>query len=183
MWRLIGLTPDNTTDLDKEVKTIIRLLEGRVVDFVHIRKPKLNAKQTQSYLSLFPKSIREHLTLHDHYDIAAEFGIGGININKRNANEDISLWNGRLSYSCHSLEGVASLKERADYVLLSPVFDSISKHGYQSAFTLGQLQIAKDRGIIDQKVIAMGGVSKDRVEVLKALGFGGAALLGALWKE
>jgi thiamine-phosphate pyrophosphorylase len=44
------------------------------------------------------------------------------------------------------------------------------------------LQIAKDKGIIDQKVIAMGGVSNQRVEVLKMLGFGGAALLGALWR-
>ena len=183
MWRLIGITTDDNNCSKAEVEAIIHLLEDGKLDLFHIRKPFMDAKQTRDYLSLFPAAMRERLALHDHYNLAAEMGIGGININNRNSEIDISYWNGRLSFSCHSVEEVAFFKSKADYVLLSPIFDSNSKPEYKSAFTLGQLQNAKQQGTIDQKVIALGGVSEERFEVLKALGFGGAALLGSLWKK
>ncbi len=64
---------------------------------------------------------------------------------------------------------------------LSPVFDSISKRGYASAFALPQLEMARAEGIIDDKVIALGGVTADRLPAVRRMGFGGAALLGAIW--
>ncbi|MDR1006680.1 MAG: thiamine phosphate synthase [Bacteroidales bacterium] len=183
MWRIIGFTPDKSRDQSGEVKQIISWLQAGEMDFFHIRKPKFGAKETKRYLELFPLELRERLCLHDHYEIAEEMGVGGININHRNADKNISLWNGRLSYSCHSLESVAAHIDRADYVFLSPVFDSRSKHNYKSPFTLSDLQTAAERGLINEKVIAMGGVTKGRFDILKQLNFGGGALLGALWTK
>ncbi|MDR1847011.1 MAG: thiamine phosphate synthase [Bacteroidales bacterium] len=183
MWRLIGITPDTTQDVEREVKKIIRFLKEGGFDYFHIRKPSFKAEQLKQYLSLFPQDIRERLTLHDYYELAEEMRIGGININKRHTDYDYNLWNGRLSVSCHSIESLERAGERADYLLLSPVFDSVSKSGYKSTFTLGELQKAKEQSIINDRVIAMGGVKRERLEVIKALGFGGAAMLGSLWKE
>ncbi|MDR1725797.1 MAG: thiamine phosphate synthase [Bacteroidales bacterium] len=182
MWRVIGISTDSLTHLEQETEKIINFLNGDFIDYFHIRKPKMTKWQLKKYLLLFPKDMRNRLTIHDHYDIAEEFGVGGININKRNADTDISLWNGRISYSCHSLQGVERCKDKADYVLLSPVFDSFSKHGHKSAFTLGELVLAQEKGIIDDKVIGMGGVDIKRFNILKMLGFGGAAMLGSLWQ-
>lgn len=70
-----------------------------------------------------------------------------------------------------------------DYVFLSPIFDSISKSGYHSAFTLEVLQQAAAHNIIDEKVVALGGVTPDKVKWLRQIGFGGAAMLGAVWGE
>ena len=37
--------------------------------------------------------------------------------------------------------------------------------------------------LLVEKVIALGGVREENFEELKRIGFGGAALLGSLWKE
>ena len=41
----------------------------------------------------------------------------------------------------------------------------------------------KESGLINEKVIALGGIKEDKFEELKEIGFGGAALLGSLWKK
>ena len=69
-----------------------------------------------------------------------------------------------------------------DYLLLSPIFDSISKQGYRSGFSDEELRRASDEGIIDHKVIALGGVTPDRIGYLESLNFGGVAMMGAIYK-
>lgn len=41
---------------------------------------------------------------------------------------------------------------------------------------------AGESGLIDGKVVALGGVTPDKLSELRAWGFGGAAVLGALWQ-
>lgn len=89
-----------------------------------------------------------------------------------------------VSRSCHSFEEVeAALDGGCDYVFLSPVFDSISKPGYGSAFTPEQLQWARARGIINRRVVALGGIDAENIPVAALCGFGGVAVLGALWGD
>jgi thiamine-phosphate pyrophosphorylase len=64
---------------------------------------------------------------------------------------------------------------------LSPIFDSLSKRGYTSGFSAEELQRAADEGIIDEKVIALGGVTFDKIVYLERLNFGGVAMIGALY--
>ena len=45
------------------------------------------------------------------------------------------------------------------------------------------LRQAADDGIIDEKVIALGGVTFDKLPYLRELNFGGAAMLGALYSR
>ena len=71
-------------------------------------------------------------------------------------------------------------KNDYDYVFLSPIFDSISKVGYNSAFTEDMLRDASVKGIIDEKVVALGGVTFEKISYLKELNFGGAAMMGVL---
>ena len=56
---------------------------------------------------------------------------------------------------------------------------SISKEGYGSGFPLDGLRNAK--GIIDDKVIALGGICSQTITKLRDIPFGGVAVLGALW--
>ena len=64
-------------------------------------------------------------------------------------------------------------------MFLSPIFQSISKERYGSGFSLDGLRNAK--GIIDDKVIALGGICPRTITKLKDIPFGGVAVLGALW--
>jgi thiamine-phosphate pyrophosphorylase len=65
---------------------------------------------------------------------------------------------------------------------LSPIFDSISKQGYHAAFTCKQIEEARLQGLIDERVMALGGVTFSKIEEVKQMGFGGAMILGDAWK-
>ena len=67
---------------------------------------------------------------------------------------------------------------RFNYVLMSPVYDSISKQGYRSGYSKDELKQAQESGVIHEKVVALGGISEVNLAEIKSLGFGGAALLG-----
>jgi thiamine-phosphate pyrophosphorylase len=73
-------------------------------------------------------------------------------------------------------------KSDYDYLFLSPIFHSISKIGYGSHFTSNELQRASNEGVIDSRVVALGGVTPDKVDYLKRLGFGGVAMCGAIYR-
>jgi thiamine-phosphate pyrophosphorylase len=88
-----------------------------------------------------------------------------------------------ISASCHSFEEITVAQAEFDYMFLSPVFDSISKTGYKQRYTPEQLNDAKARGVINSRVIALGGMNVERISMVRRYGFGGVAVLGALWTE
>ena len=120
--------------------------------------------------------------MHDHFYLKNEYRLKGIHLNQRNP-ELPKNYKGHISCSCHTVEEVASRKKMCDYVLLSPIFDSISKDDYASRFTPVQLRELAKRKIIDKKVMALGGVDLENIGDLKSYGFGGAVLLGAIWNR
>lgn len=69
-----------------------------------------------------------------------------------------------------------TIRRGYDYLTLSPIYDSISKEGYKSSFERKDLENEIRNLPID--VIALGGVTPDKFEELKAIGFAGAAMLG-----
>ena len=76
-----------------------------------------------------------------------------------------------------------TLDFQLSYVFLSPVFNSISKEGYNAAFTVDELSRAAAEGIINGRVIALGGCSAVTIPLLRQWHFGGAALLGDVWRD
>ena len=134
MRRLIGITPEQ--DVFCEQRRITNMLRSGEITCFHIRKPHYNEKQMRDYLSFFDADVKERLSLHDFHYLASEFGIGGIHLNKRNSELKEKYSNKRISVSCHTIEEVQKREDKVDYVFLSPIFDSISKHGYTSKFDL-----------------------------------------------
>ena len=123
---------------------------------------------------------RSRIIIHDFPELYDEFSLKGIHINKNITTLPYG-YTGFKTRSCHSLEEIQLYKDEYDYLFLSPVFDSISKAGYKAGFSDEELQKASRDGIIDEKVIALGGVTFDSIPYLKKLNFGGAAMLGALY--
>ena len=158
----------------------LTLLLSEGVSHLHLRKPNGERDKLASLLERIPAVYHERIVLHDWFDLASERHVGGIHLNSRNP-EPPSLFKGSVSRSCHSLAEVRIHKSKCDYLFLSPIFPSISKEGYGNGFSLEELREA--RGIIDSKVIALGGISPQTIEKLKGIPFGGVAVLGALWGE
>ncbi len=170
-----------------EVDAIVRLFDERGIDRLHIRKPEASASDVAALIAAIPARYYGRISIHDHHALAARFDLGGIHLNGRHP-EAPSDWQGLVSTSCHSLDELR-LKRQAmvngrpyAYLSLSPIFDSISKQGYHSAFTAEALAEAHAAGIIDDRVLALGGVSFDRLPEVYAMGFGGAMILGDAWR-
>lgn len=164
-----------------EVSTICRLLDDGI-DSIHIRKPDWSETQCRELIEAMPEQYRCQLVLHQYFELCEEYHLKGIHLNKRHSYPPVN-HKGTISCSCHSLEEVIAQKPKMDYVFLSPIFDSISKRGYCSAFPISILKQAQSEGIIDAKVIALGGVTYDKLPLLQKLSFGGGAMLGEIWNR
>lgn len=175
--KIIAITTPNF--IECEASVIPHLLQLGI-DLVHIRKPSATSEQLALLLDSLPTWCYDQLVVHDCLELANKYNLKGVHLNRRNHTVPDN-FKGSVSMSCHSLEEVEIKKDMADYVFLSPIFNSISKNGYNSAFSKEELHNAMKQGTIDKKVIALGGVSLANIETVKDLGFGGAALLGDIW--
>ena len=175
--RLIVITKE--APYEDEAADIEKLLRADSGVIVHLRHPKSSRNEYEKVLDRLPHDLLGRITIGDYFDLADEYQVGGVHLGSRNpqytGNRKL-----RISKSCHSLEELKD-KEEYEYVFLSPIFDSISKQGYNSAFDKQILLKAKKEKMIGQKVVALGGICASNIKEIKSMGFGGAALLGAAW--
>lgn len=166
---------------DGEAEQIVQLLHSSV-DLIHIRKPESKAEELERLIMSIPSEYYPRLVLHDHHELAMKYHLHGVHLNGRNPQPPMG-WEGSVSKSCHSLEEVKEWKGKCDYVSLSPIFDSISKQGYHAAFSSTEIEEASHQGIIDKKVLALGGVTFNKIDDVLRMGFGGGMILGDAWKN
>ena len=164
--------------IDGEV-SIIRHLLANGFDIVHLRKPDVDIDYCRDLLNQLTAQERARIVAHDFYALYDEYALRGVHIN-RNIVAYPPNYKGTHTRSCHSFEEVVRYKEECDYLFLSPIFDSISKLDYHSKFSHDELLIASNNGVIDSKVIALGGVTLDKIDYLESLYFGGVAMMGAI---
>lgn len=162
-----------------EADTIVAMME-RGLETLHLRKPDIADERIEQLVCAIPPRYRNRIVLHSAFALAERYGLRGIQLNSRNPLPPKG-YKGQISRTCHSLEEVERCKGVCDYVTLSPIFDSISKRGYAAAFTRCQIDEARRAGIIDHSVIALGGIDESNIADIADMGFGGAALLGAIW--
>lgn len=165
-----------------EEHQILTALFEEGLELLHLRKPGTEPVYSERLLSLIPEAYRDRIVVHDHFYLKSEYGLRGIHLNSRNP-EVPKGYKGQVSLSCHALEEVERLKKQVDYVTLSPIFNSISKLDYNSAFSPATLREAGRRKLIDRRVAAMGGVDLDNIASLADYGFGAAVVLGAVWSR
>ena len=164
-----------------EASAINALFASGSINLLHLRKPGSPVDDCRHLLDAVAQEWLPRIVVNDHFSLCREYGLHGVHLNRRNPTPPVD-HRGSLSCSCHSLQEVVERKPQMDYVFLSPIYDSISKQGYRSAFTDTELRQATAEGIIDGKVVALGGVTRERISQLEEYGFGGAAMLGDVWK-
>ena len=181
-----------------EAEQIVQLLDSGRADLVHIRKPGLGSladsarglelaelaglERLERLIQALPARLYSRLVLHDHHSLAIKYGLRGVHLNSRNP-EPPAGWSGAVSISCHTLSELSECRRKPyAYMSLSPIFDSISKRGYYSTFTPDVIAAAHKVGLIDERVMALGGITFDKITEIKEMGFGGAMILGDAWK-
>lgn len=152
------------------------------LDRLHFRKPGAPVYECERLIENIDIKWRDRIVVHDNFELCRRWHLGGVHLNSRNPIAP-SLHSGTVSRSCHSLEALERYKSECDYLTLSPIFNSVSKQGYMAAFTKEELLEAKSCGIIDENVVALGGITLQNIPEARKYGFGGVAILGDVWNR
>jgi len=151
---------------------------------LHIRKPVDDRAKFRKLMQGIAVQHYPRIAIHQHHEFAEEFSLKRLHFTEQQRKARIAAdfaaltaEGFRLSSSVHDLDVIHELKG-FDYVFFGPVFNSISKKGYDSVlndeFTLPPHVL---------KVFAIGGVRANRLTQLKQMNFDGAAVLGSLWHQ
>ncbi|MGO4289184.1 thiamine phosphate synthase [Chitinophaga sp. RAB17] len=161
--------------LHEEERIIAALLSAGASRIV-LRKPGWTTEQYMTLLDAINPDCYDRLLIRDQPLLAAQYGLSGVHWSgEAKAFHSTALYR-ENSTGIHSPGEITSTNKRYNTLLLSPVFDSISKPGYHGR--AGGMLTNKD----NRPVLALGGVDHTNIILLKQWLFDGAALLGAIWK-
>lgn len=186
------LVISNPVEIDNEFEQANGLFEAGLECF-HLRKPDFSKEEYLDALMQIKPSYLRRVMLHDHYELAVKYNIGGFHLTRKSLEQapavlkelfKVAKAKGlKLSSSLHSVQGLDQAPTAFDYLLLSPVFDSISKPGYKASINLDDISpILQDRNF-KTRIMALGGINIDNLEIVNQAGFDGGAVLGAVWKS
>lgn len=197
---------------------VICALQRAGAGIIHLRKPGADPARLTALLEELRQAGADfsRMTLHGEESLARQYGFGGIHLKgeallerfaaRQQTSEKTSDGQERplrLSCSAHSWEEARRWAPAADYVWLSPVFDSISKVGYRSGIDIAEASrillearreprhetsaakhsVSNRTAPDPERIVALGGISPENIARVRMAGFGGAAVLGALWAE
>lgn len=177
--KLIGITSEN--EGVEEIGRIIEAIDAGV-DYIHLRKPRFNDEELRHYVDCIPSEHLQKITLGSNFSLFHEYPFGGIHTKSRSEGDITVPRSIRTSKSCHNINEVIRFKDKYDYLFLSPIFNSISKKGYDSNFKNADLIEYSIKGYL-KNVVALGGVTASNISDLLDINFYGVAVLGYLFGE
>ena len=121
--------------------------------------------------------------MHYFHELINEYNLKGVHFQEQKRRDHIdnpghyfknlNMFGKTISSSFHEPEELECCEFEFDYHLLSPVFSSISKEGYEGrGFNVSN---------IDKLIIGMGGINSDTIAETFKLGFKGVGVLGGVW--
>ncbi|TNJ47095.1 thiamine phosphate synthase [Tamlana fucoidanivorans] len=187
------------TDIPNEIEILHQLFQAGL-QYYHLRKPKKDGNAYCDYLNQIDSKYHDRIILHQHHKLVANYNLKGIHFQEAQREafdlngktpilktdflndyvqllhiESAALKGKTISASFHEPEHIENCALTFDYHLLSPVFSSISKTGYQGrGFDVNQ---------IDKNIVGMGGVTTKNLKAFTTLGFKGVGVLGGIWQS
>ncbi|SFD32702.1 thiamine-phosphate pyrophosphorylase [Chitinophaga sp. CF118] len=171
--------PDET-DIWKQL-----LNEG--ADSILVRKPGWQEADYELLLLQADPGCYGRLMIPEHATLCERYGLLGLHFGEA-ARGNITMehlnsyrqkeW--LLSTSIHNVETLHATSNDWNQLLLSPVFNSISKKGYAAAFD-ENFRLNKEG--FEGNVLALGGINDITANKARDMQFDGIALLGAIWQE
>jgi thiamine-phosphate pyrophosphorylase len=182
--RLIILSPPD--DYPDEPAVACRIIQLSSATF-HLRKPGHTRERLVDYLEQIPAEHHRRIMVHGHPHLLDRFGLKGIHFTEKERTGNLRVIRRlgqvrpgcRFSSAFHRISDIPIYDGLFDYIVISPVFDSISKPGYRAAFDHAELKRFLSR--TEHTVFALGGLNAQRVATAASLGFRGIAVLGAIW--
>ncbi|WP_303315366.1 thiamine phosphate synthase [Flavivirga abyssicola] len=172
------------TDIHNEILILNQLFEAGL-EYYHLRKPEKNYQEHCTYLNQIDVKYHNRIVVHYFHELINTYNLKGIHFQEQKRRDHIdnpgqyfkglNMYGKTISSSFHEPDDLANCEFEFDYHLLSPVFSSISKKGYEGR--------GFDVNHIDKRIIGMGGVTTDNLNEFNALGFKGVGVLGGIWNN
>lgn len=162
----------------KDEGKIINKLFDNGLNILHIKKDPANSVQLLDLMWQIEPQYHERIALHQCHELKAEFGLNRLHYPEqmKATLQSSSLPADQVSStSIHALKRLDELNGFA-YTFFGPLFNSLSKKGYQG---INDQEFRCPEA--DLKVIALGGITEKQVRQVADMGFDGLAVSGALW--
>ncbi|NAS31267.1 thiamine phosphate synthase [Flavobacteriaceae bacterium R38] len=179
---IIVLTSEQ--ELENEAGKINQLFDHGL-EILHLRKPSFDIDGYRRLIEQVEAKYHNRIMLHQFHELCEEFNLRGIHIQEQsrfdlgnNLNTYVHEFEEKgfkVTSSFHDKETIVACPVKFDYVLLSPVFGSISKAGYEGK--------GFDVNDLDEFVIGMGGINEKTLKKTFELGFKGVGVLGGIWNS
>ncbi|WP_126249218.1 thiamine phosphate synthase [Chitinophaga rhizosphaerae] len=142
-----------------------------------LRKPGWHESDYARWLECLPKQLRAKVIVATFPSLVETFMLKGVHLSEdaraNTAPYEIRKLRESGKWVSTSIHDDSMDISGFDFVLMGPVFDSISKPGYN----------ARPFYSIPPNAIAIGGIHAGNIAEAQAKGFCGAAVLGAAWKD
>ena len=146
---------------------------------IQLRAPGLTTAALEKEARALIGAVSVPVLVSSRCDVAVACGAAGVNLPEK----DISVADARIllddrlvGQSVHSLESALRAEAQdADYVIFGPVWESASHPGLAPVGISALRAVARS---LEIPVLAIGGVTEDRVEVCLAAGADGYAAIG-----
>ncbi|AUC81417.1 thiamine phosphate synthase [Lacinutrix sp. Bg11-31] len=179
---IVVIAPEN--DIPNEIEILNQLFQEGL-EYYHLRKPSKDYKAHCDYLNKIDKQYHNKIVVHYHHELINDFNLKGIHFQEQKRIDNIdnpgryfkslNLFGKTISSSFHEPKDLEDCYFEFDYHLLSPVFSSLSKAGYNGR--------GFDVNAIDKIIIGMGGVTADNLVDFDTLGYNGVGILGGIWNN
>lgn len=154
---------------------------------LHIRKPESEKDNFRNLLSKINPDYHDRISIHQHHNLAEKFGIKRLHFTEKERKlasqeslKKLRSNNFLLSTSIHDLSEIHNLSQHFSYTFFGPVFDSISKSGYQGVLPYNFFIKHEIKKI---PIIGLGGINCQNLKKIGDMNFDGAAVLGTLWEN
>jgi len=171
-------------DIPNEIQIVHQLFEAGL-QYYHFRKPFKNYQQHVAYLNQIEPKYHNRIVVHYFHELINEFNLKGIHFQEQKRRDvlengkgyfnNLNMIGKTMSSSFHEFQELENCDIEFDYYLLSPVFSSISKQGYEGR--------GFDVTNSSKKIIGMGGINTSTIKNTIKLGFKGIGVLGGVWNS
>ncbi|MFD1396943.1 thiamine phosphate synthase [Kroppenstedtia eburnea] len=174
------------TDPRKSVKEWVSVCRkaGEWLDWIHLRKPGASTAELQDWGLTLIREVGvdpKRLTVNGNVEVAENLGCGGVHLPERHPVDTIFTGGGnrrRVGCSVHSRDSAREKEQQgADYLFFGHVFASDSKPGRKPR---GIRQLRQVTAAVNIPVIAIGGITPERLPQLSTTGCAGVAVISAI---
>ncbi len=174
-----------------EAREVTQMFEEGLKSF-HLKKSGFESHEMEEYIKSIPSKYHKYIVLHSNHKLRKTFRLGGLHLSRTHRKKRYNTWwkmfklrkfsrKMKFTRTFSKLSTLTSNKKKYSYVFLGPIYQSISKLGHSGNF--GNRSLKKYIAVCKPPVFALGGITPDKFEECKELGFEGVGLLGYIWNN